>query len=97
MTAPAALGNVTSSLRLRCHECGWVPPDDLQMALVEAHYGMEHPDTEKITLDLLPVCPCGTAMEFTHSRPTGGGFKDYFRCPADGSTGFAKRKDDDDE
>lgn len=85
------LGNVTSSLRLRCHECEWLPPDDLQMALAEAHYGIEHPDAEKITLDLLPVCLCGKVMQSTHSRPTGGGSKDYFQCPEDGNTGYVKR------
>jgi len=85
------LQNIADRLRLRCHECEWLPPDDLEMALVEAHYGMEHPGAEKIKLDLLPVCTCGTVMEFAHTRPTGGGFRDYFRCPADKSTGFVRR------
>lgn len=91
MASGIDLGNITSSLRLRCHECKWLPPDDLEMSLVEAHYGMEHPAAEKITLDLVPVCACGEAMGLTHTRPTGGGFKDYFQCPADGNTGFARR------
>lgn len=94
MTTPGIdLGNITQNLRLWCHECKWLPPDDLQMALVEAHYGMEHPGAEKITLDMLPVCVCGKPMESTRTRPTGGGFKDYFSCPACGSTGFVIRKD----
>lgn len=94
MAAPGIdLGNITRNLRLWCRECKWLPPGDLQMALVEAHYGMEHPDAEKITLDMLPVCVCGKPMESTVTRPTGGGFKDYFSCPACGSTGFAIRKD----
>jgi hypothetical protein len=85
------LGNLASRLRLWCHHCRWLPPEDMEMALVQAHYGLEHPDAGKITLDLKPACPCGDPMEHTETRPTGGGFKDYFTCPACGSTGWAKR------
>lgn len=86
------LGNITRRLRLECKRCQWVPPTDMQMAVVEAHFDVDH-DTGNIELNLVPACTCGTTMEHTGSRPTGGGSKDYFRCPADGNTGFALRKD----
>lgn len=90
MAAPA-LGNLASRLRLQCHHCAWLPPEDMEMALVEAHYGLEHPGAGQVALDLKPVCPCGDPMEHVRTAPTGGGFKDWFRCAACGSTGFLKR------
>lgn len=91
MSAPPQLGNLADRLRLRCHHCRWLPPEDMEMALVEAHYGMEHPGAPKITLDLVPVCACGDSMDHTETKPTGGGFKDHFKCPGCGATGFVKR------
>lgn len=86
----ADLGNVNSSLRLQCKDCDWRPPEDMTMEGVQLHFQVEH-DTDQVTLDLLPVCSCGTAMEHVRTAPTGGGFKDYFECKACGNTGFVKR------
>lgn len=85
------LGNLANRLRLWCRRCNWLPPEDMEMALVEAHYGLEHPGAEKLALDLAPRCDCGDRMDHTETKPTGGGFKDYFRCPGCGAKGFAKR------
>lgn len=82
----ADLGNLNSSLRLQCKPCGWRPPDDAAMEAVQLHFQVEH-DTDAVTLDLLPVCTCGAAMEHTGTSH----FKDYFRCGACGNTGFVKR------
>jgi hypothetical protein len=38
------------------------------------------------------VCTCGEAMTHTHSRPTGGGFKDYMSCGVCGNTAFVRRE-----
>lgn len=86
------LGNIARSLTLQCKDCGWRPPEDATMEAVQLHFQVEH-DTDKVTLDLVAVCACGATMGHAASRPTGGGFKDYFRCPADGNTGFVIRKD----
>ena len=86
------LGNLNSRLRLECRFCQWVPPEGMQMAIVQAHFDMDH-DTGVVHLNLVPACTCGASMEHTESRPTGGGSKDYFRCSADGSTGFVVSQD----
>jgi hypothetical protein len=86
------LGNIGSeSLRFQCKPpCRWRPPDDMIMEAAQLHFQVEH-DTDKVTFDLVPVCPCGATMELTRTAPTGGGFKDHFECKACGNTGFIKR------
>ena len=81
------LGNLYPRLRLECKLCGWVPPEDMQMAVVQAHFDMDH-DTGNVALNLAPACTCGTTMAHTHSSSASGSKKDYWRCPADGNTGF---------
>lgn len=86
------LGNLNKTLQLQCQHCGWRPPEDAVMEAVQLHCQVEH-DTDKVVLDLVPVCTCGATMEFLHSRPNGpGSTKDYFSCPACGNTGFTKRE-----
>jgi hypothetical protein len=82
----ADLGNLNDSLRLKCKRCEYLPPDSAKMEAVQLHCQVEH-DTDKVELDLVPVCSCGTAMEHTGS----GQFKDYFKCAACGNTGHVKR------
>jgi hypothetical protein len=84
------LGNLNDSLRLQCKECSWRPPDGASMEAVQLHCQVEH-DTDKVALNLVPVCSCGASMEHTATKPTGGGFKDYVKCGACGNTGFVKR------
>ena len=84
------LGNLNRTLRLQCSPCGWVPPADMRMDHAQLHFQVEH-DTDEVKLEMVAVCTCGAVMEHTQSRPTGGGFKDYVKCPACGNTGFLKR------
>lgn len=91
----ADLGNLNRTLRLQCSGCGWVPPAGMRMDHARLHFQVEH-DTDQVTLTLVPVCSCGAAMAISHSRPTGGGFKDYASCAACGNTGFVKREASDD-
>jgi hypothetical protein len=86
----ADLGNLNRSMRLQCKTCGWRPPEDAIMEAVQLHFQVEH-DTDAVTLDLVPVCSCGSAMTHVRTAPTGGGFKDHMTCDACGSTGFVKR------
>jgi DNA-directed RNA polymerase subunit RPC12/RpoP len=85
------IGNRSASMRLQCQRCGWPPPEGATMDAVLLHVQVEH-DTDDVKLDLVAVCTCGAAMEHTGTRPTGGGVKDYVRCPACGNTGFVKRE-----
>lgn len=84
------LGNLASRMRLECKPCGERFPDDTRMEAVQLHCQVEH-DTDEVILNLVATCSCAAAMELVNSRPTGGGMKDYFRCPACGNTGFTKR------
>jgi len=86
----ADIGNRAAAMRLQCHRCGWVPPGDMEMQHAQLHFQVEH-DTDEVRLDLVAVCTCGEAMTFTESRPTGGGFKDYFLCGVCGCTGYVRR------
>lgn len=86
----ADLGNLVRTLRLQCSACEWVPTKDMRVDHARLHFQVEH-DTDQVTLEMVPVCTCGAVMEHTESRPTGGGFKDYVKCPACGNTGFVKR------
>jgi ribosomal protein S26 len=86
----ADLGNLNSVLWLHCKDCGWRPPEDTTMEAVQLHFQVDH-DADQVTLDLLPVCTCGAAMEHTATKPTGGGFKDYVRCASCGNAGFVRR------
>ena len=88
----ADLGNLFRSLSLHCKECGQRWADGTTMEAVQLHCQVEH-DTDKVALDLLPVCSCGAAMEHSESKPGGGHFKDYFKCAACGNTGFIRRDD----
>lgn len=84
------LGNLNKTLALQCKPCGWRPPQDAVTEAVQLHFQVEH-DTDEVTLDLVPVCTCGTAMTSARSAPAGGGFKDYMECKACGHTGFLRR------
>jgi hypothetical protein len=84
------LGNRTSSMCFQCHACDWRPPGDMKMEAFQLHCQVEH-DTDEVQVDLVAVCTCGAAMTSTGSRPTGGGFKDYFRCGACGNTAYVRR------
>ena len=87
----ADLGKLNDSLRLACKQpCGWRPPEGMTMRDAQLHFQVEH-DTDEVTFDLVTVCSCGAAMDHTESKPTGGGFKDYVKCPACGNTGHLKR------
>lgn len=86
----ADLGSRAASMRLQCKPCGWIPPEGMVMEGVQMHFQVDH-DTDEVTLDLVPACTCGEAMTHTGSRPTGGGFKDYFACGVCGNTGYVRR------
>lgn len=86
----ADLGNLNDSLRLKCKHCEYLPPDAAKMEAVQLHCQVEH-DTDKVELDLLPLCTCGAAMEHTFSKPMRGGTWDHFRCAACGNTGHCSR------
>jgi hypothetical protein len=87
----ADLGNLTRTMRLQCHRCGWPPPDDMRMDHARLHFQVDH-DTDEVKFDLMPVCSCGEAMTFTESRPAGGlRSKDYFTCGVCGNTGHLYR------
>lgn len=86
------LGNLYKRLRLQCKPCGWVPPEGMPMEGVQMHFQVDH-DTSDVTLDLLPACPCGEAMEHTESAGSGKQITDFFRCGVDGNTGYVNRKD----
>lgn len=84
------IGNRNASMRLQCHACDWIPPDNTSMEAVQLHWQVEH-DADEPKLDLVPACTCGAAMVITSTRPTGGGFKDYAECKACGNTGYVRR------
>lgn len=88
----ADVGNRTASMRLQCSLCGWVPPAAMQMEGVQLHFQVDH-DMDEVKFNLVAVCTCGEAMTHTHSRPTGGGIKDYMSCGVCGNTGFIRREE----
>lgn len=87
----ADLGNLNARLALVCGTCALIPPTGVTMGVVQAHFKGEH-DTDHVTLELRPICPCGQAMTVAvavdDGRPR---FKDHAVCAACGSTGFVKR------
>jgi len=85
------LGNRASSMRLQCHACGWIPPENMTIRDAQLHFQVEH-DTDEIKFDLVAACACGEAMTVTDSRPTGGGIKDYLTCGVCGNTGYIRRE-----
>lgn len=89
----ADLGNLYERMRLECKHCGWVPPEDMEMAIVQAHMDMDHDLRGEVHLNLVPACECGNTMGHTRSSSAGGSRKDYFRCPIDGNTGFVLLSD----
>jgi hypothetical protein len=60
------------------------------MGVVRAHADTEHPsEADRVELDLVPICRCGSEMALTSKRPTGGGNeKHWFTCPACEASGF---------
>ena len=88
----ANLGNLAKRLRLQCKTCGWPCPDDTEMEAVQLHFQVDH-DTSAVTLDLVPACRCGEAMEHVESVTRGTATTDFFRCGVDGNTGDVDRKD----
>ena len=78
-------------MALKCYYCDYRPPLQSEQQEFDLHVRLEH-DGEKLHLDLVAVCPCGTVMCFVKSSITGGGFKDWFECPREGNTGFVRRK-----
>lgn len=77
-------------MALACKVCGHRPAPDSVMEATLLHFQVDH-DTDQIEFDLVAVCDCGAAMKLTESRPTGGGFKDWFVCPACGAEGYVYR------
>lgn len=86
----ADLGCLNGSLELQCKLCDYRPRRRTKVEAVALHCQVEH-DTAELAMDLVAVCACGASMEHAETRPTGGGFKDYVRCPACGSTGYIRR------
>lgn len=87
----ASLGNLAKRLRLQCHSCGWVPPEDITMEAVQLHFQVDH-DTDECKLDLVPACRCGEAMMLTESVTHSGETMDSFHCGVCGNTGYVTRK-----
>ncbi|HEV2451643.1 MAG TPA: hypothetical protein VGS62_06935 [Streptosporangiaceae bacterium] len=86
------LGNINKRLRLQCHVCGWVPPEDAAVGAVQLHFQVDH-DTSDCKLDLVPACRCGEAMTHTGSSAHGKDVTDYFKCGVCGNTGYVTRKE----
>lgn len=84
------MAEIKPDLVLACHHCGQRPPPDSVMEAQLLHFQIEH-DTDDVHLDLVAVCTCGATMTLTETRPTGGGFHDYFCCEPCGNTGRIKR------
>lgn len=83
------MAQITPTMVLEC-ACGLRPGDDAELGTMQLHSQVEH-GTDEVSLNLVAACTCGTTMELTETRATGGGFKDWFRCPACGNTGFVRR------
>lgn len=83
---------ITPTLVLQCKHCGHRPPADSVMEAFVLHCEVEH-DIDTVAMDLVAVCTCGTTMTLTGVAPTGGGFRDWYECPACGNTGSIKRGD----
>jgi hypothetical protein len=85
----AELGNLADRMELACTRCSppWIMSDrEMKMEAAGLHFAVEH-DQAEVQLTLGCVCPCGAWMDVTDRRPTGGGTKAYWRCPACGNTG----------
>lgn len=71
-------------LVLVCQHCRWRPPNDLQMALVEAHFDMEpgHDPTD-IKLDMVAWCHrCNLEMPLDRTEHLHDGRTRYHHsCP----------------
>ena len=85
------LGNLNNRLRLQCHTCGWVPPEDTTMEAVQLHFQVDH-DSSDVKLDLVPACRCGEAMTPTQSHTVRGQTTDFYRCGVCSNTGYVTRK-----
>ena len=85
------MSQIKPALMLECHICHWRPPEDMTMQVAAMHFQYDH-DTEEIRMDLSAVCTCGETMTLTETRPTGGGFKDWFCCGVCGNIGWIGRE-----
>lgn len=87
----------------QCKVCGWKPAPKsrmgknpfqvmaLEQVEIKDHFDTEH-EGEEATMVLVVMCSCGGPMELSESTETGPhGWKDYFRCPADGIETFTRR------
>ncbi len=76
---------MSDALRLACQICRWRPPNDLDMALVQAHFDLEPDhDPNDIRMELVAVCDrCDLEMFFSATLPAPGGRQRHeFECPA---------------
>lgn len=87
-----------AKLVLKCKLCEYTPDPASTMGEFEMHFKLEHSEVvdsdgnPDIAMELLPLCLThNTFLRFIESRPTGGGFKDYFYCPVDNAETFIKR------
>lgn len=86
-----AHNTVKPVLMMECKLCDYRPPETSTMGEFEMHFRLEHEGAD-VAMRLSAVCPDhATTMEHIESKPTGGGFKDWFRCPTADCTGFIKR------
>lgn len=63
--------------------CRWRPPNDLQMALVEAHFDLEDGhDPADIRMEMVAWCHhCDAQMNLSHSQDLGQGTqRHHYQC-----------------
>lgn len=74
--------DVPDGLTLVCKICRWLPPADLQMNLVQAHFDVE-PDhqPEDIQLELVAMCRDNVEMTLDRTVVMPGGRRHHYTCP----------------
>lgn len=70
--------DVPDGFALLCSICRYRPPEGITVAVLAAHFEVEH-DTDAVTLELVALCPrCDRPMRHDYSH----GNLDHFECDA---------------
>lgn len=85
------MSEIPPVLVLQCKHCDYRPPEDAVMEAFQLHCQVEH-DTDKLEMDLVVVCTCGSTMKLVRTRETATGFVDRFECEHDGNRTSVRRR-----
>lgn len=82
---------VRPSFALECKHCKHRWPGDATAEAMLLHFQVDH-DTDDVEVDLVVVCTCAATMTFVEARPTGGGTREHYTCPACGNDAVVGRR-----